>query len=236
MKYSVVIPLKNEEENISDLIAELEVAMDPLQYPWEVICVDDGSTDGTRAILRELSEKKKNLRVLEFSRNFGQSSAFDAGFKAARGEFVITLDGDRQNDPSDIPAMISAISDADLVCGYRLNRQDPWHKKVTSWLANAFRKRICYDGVRDTGCSLKIYRTKCLSHIKMYNGMHRFLPALFVNEGFRIKEIPVKHRPRICGTTKYNLFNRSFKPIVDMFAVRWMNKRHLKYQIEKELP
>lgn len=231
IRYSVVIPLKNEAENIMSLIDELEPVMNSLNHPWELICIDDGSTDTTREILRVLSKKKSFLTLLSFTRNFGQSSAFDAGFRAAKGEFVITMDGDRQNDPKDIPKMVEAARKYDLVCGIRTNRKDPWHKKLTSKIANFMRSRLCQDYVKDTGCSLKVYRTDCLKKIKMYNGMHRFLPALFSIEGFSIKEISVNHRPRTLGATKYNFFNRSFKPIIDMLAVRWMRKRQLNYKI-----
>lgn len=231
--YSVVIPLKNEQDNIVDLINELEPVMNGLGAPWELICVDDGSTDKTREILKTLSKTKPYLRPVFFTKNFGQSSAFDAGFKAAKGKFVITMDGDRQNDPADIPKMVNAMPQYDLICGHRVNRQDPWTKKITSTMANFIRSRACQDGVHDTGCSLKIYRTECLRQIKMFQGMHRFLPALFAIEGFRIMEMPVNHRERTKGTTKYNFFNRSFNTIADMWAVRWMRKRRLQYKIEK---
>ncbi len=236
VKYSVVIPLKNEAENILELINELEPVMDGLKQPWELICVDDGSTDGTQSILSGLIQRKRNLRVLLFTRNFGQSSAFDAGFKAARGEFVITLDGDRQNDPADIPKLAAAAADCDMVCGQRVKRRDPWSKRFISKAANYVRSRVCQDGVQDTGCSLKIYRTQCLRQIKMYQGMHRFLPALFTIEGFRVKEMPVNHRERLKGSTKYNFFNRSFNILADMWAVWWMRNRRLNYQIQSELP
>lgn len=236
VKYSVVIPLKNEEENIHDLIQELEPVMVSLNQPWELICVDDGSTDKTLALLQELTWTKPYLRVLIFNGNFGQSSAFDAGFKAAKGEIVITLDGDRQNDPTDIPQLLAAITDCDLVCGQRKKRRDPWSKKIISRLANYVRSRFCQDGVSDTGCSLKAYRRSSLEKIKLFNGMHRFLPALFLIEGFKVKEIPVNHRERTKGQTKYNFLNRSFNTVADMFAVRWMRKRHLKYRINGELP
>lgn len=236
MMYTIVVPLKNEADNIVDLINELEPIMFQIGKPWELICIDDGSTDDTAAILQRLIEQKKYLRILTFNRNYGQSSAFDAGFKAARGEFVITMDGDRQNDPADIPKMLAALDNFDLVCGKRMKRKDPWHKRMISRIANAFRSRICQDGVSDTGCSLKIYRTQSLQKIKMFQGMHRFLPALFAIEGLRVKEIPVNHRPRAHGVTKYNIFNRSFNTIADMLAVRWMRMRRLNYQIKKELP
>lgn len=232
ISYSVVVPLKNEEENISELINELEPVMVSLGKPWELICIDDGSTDKTLDILKKLSNKKKFLRIISFSQNFGQSSAFDAGFKAAKGEYVITMDGDRQNDPGDIPKLVDEVRDYDLICGRRINRKDPVSKKITSSIANFIRSRACQDGIKDTGCSLKVYRTQCLKTIKMYQGMHRFLPALFVIEGFKVKEVPVNHRERTKGKTKYNFFNRSFNTIADMWAVRWMRKRKLKYQIE----
>lgn len=231
--YSVVIPLKNEESNIVDLIEELEPVMIQLNQPWELICVDDGSTDHTRDILSQLSQRKTYLKNIIFKTNYGQSSAFDAGFKEAAGEFVITLDGDRQNDPTDIPRLLALIPDCDLVCGIRLKRKDSFVKRITSKLANFIRSRLCDDGVQDTGCSLKVYRKKCLEKIKMFHGMHRFLPALFKIEGFRIKQLPVNHRERLKGKSNYNFFNRSFNTIADLFAVRWMKKRHLNYQIEK---
>lgn len=230
--YSVVIPLKNEEDNIIDLVNELEPVMEGLKKPWELICVDDGSTDKTLEILKNLAKQKSYLRIISFTKNYGQSSGFDAGFKAAKGDFVITLDGDRQNDPKDIPKLLALAAECDLVCGHRWNRKDPLSKKIISWFANKIRGKICSDHVKDTGCSLKVYRTQCLRQIKMYQGMHRFLPALFEIEGFRVKEVPVNHRERTKGVTKYNIFNRSFNTIVDMWAVRWMRNRKLKYQIE----
>lgn len=229
--YSVIIPLKNEAGNIINLINELESVMSKLEHPWELICIDDGSTDGTDQILKSLVSQKPYLRPIFFVKNYGQSSAFDAGFKAARGEFVITLDGDGQNDPKDIPLLIELIHDCDLVCGIRMKRKDSFIKRLTSKLANFVRSRLCDDGVQDTGCSLKVYRKQSLAQIKMYQGMHRFLPALFKIEGFRIKQTPVNHRERLKGKSNYNFLNRSFNTIVDLWAVRWMQKRHLRYQI-----
>lgn len=235
VEYSVVIPLKNEEENIADLIQELEPVMQSLRKPWELICIDDGSQDRTFEILQELKKQKPYLRVIKFHGNFGQSSAFDAGFRSAKGNYIITLDGDRQNDPRDIPKLLAAIGTADLVCGQRIKRKDSWNKKIISFFANKIRSRFVGDGIPDTGCSLKLYRRSCFDKIKMFHGMHRFLPALFLIEGFVIKSVPVNHRERTKGQTKYNLFNRSFNTISDMFAVSWMRKRCLKYKIEQEL-
>lgn len=232
--YSIVIPLKNEASNILSLINELEPVMNDLRQPWELICIDDGSTDETRQLLSNLTLEKSYLRPIFFKKNYGQSSAFDAGFRAAKGEFVITLDGDGQNDPKDIPRLVELIHDCDLVCGIRMKRKDSLTKRLTSKLANFVRSRLCDDGVQDTGCSLKVYRKECLAHIKMYHGMHRFLPALFKMEGFRIKQIPVNHRERLKGKSNYNFLNRSLNTVADLFAVRWMQKRHLRYQIELE--
>ncbi len=232
--YSVVIPLKNEASNIMDLIGELEPIMYTLGDDWELICIDDGSTDKTRQILKDLFEQKPYLRLILFKQNYGQSSAFDAGFKAAKGQFVITLDGDGQNDPKDIPRLVQMIQDSDLVCGIRLNRKDSFTKRLTSQIANAVRNWACEDGVQDTGCSLKVYRRACLAQIKMFHGMHRFLPALFKMEGFRIQQIPVNHRERLGGKSNYNFFNRSLNTVADLLAVRWMKKRHLHYQIDQE--
>lgn len=230
MKYSVVIPLKDEESNVKELIEELEPVMSSLQAPWELICIDDGSTDKTPIILQQLQQTRPHMRILSFARNFGQSSAFDAGFKAATGEFVITMDGDLQNDPKDIPKLIESIGSCDMVCGERVNRKDPINKKIISSAANFIRSRVCEDGVSDTGCSLKLYRRESLRQIPLYEGMHRFLPALFLIHGFSITQVPVNHRERVKGKTKYNLLNRSLNTVVDMWAVRWMKKRHLNYQ------
>ncbi len=235
MKYSIVIPIKNEEDNIKELIEEIEPVMKGLAQKWELICIDDGSTDRSLLILQDLSKQKPFLRILSFTRNFGQSAAFAAGFKAAKGEMIITLDGDRQNDPADIPKLTAAIADCDLVVGWRVHRKDTFQKKMISKLSNAIRSRLCADGIHDTGCSLKVYRKEAVAQIKMYRGMHRFLPALFKIEGFRVKEIPVNHRERSRGVTKYHFFNRSLGPIIDMFVVRWMRHRKLTHQIREEI-
>lgn len=233
IKFSIIIPLKDEEGNIKALIEEIEPVMDALNESWEMICVNDGSADRTGEILNELVQTKRFLRALHFTRNFGQSAAFDAGFKTAKGEFVITLDGDRQNDPADIPKLIQCSNEYDLVSGIRQKRKDSPVKKITSFFANKIRSKFLKDGIADTGCSLKLYRTNCLQTIKLYQGMHRFLPALFQIEGYRVGQIPVGHRERIAGKTKYNFMNRSFNTIFDMFAVLWMRKRKLNYQIKR---
>lgn len=232
--YSVVIPLKNEAENITHLIQELEPIMQSLGQSWELICIDDGSTDQTPTVLKNLFKDKPYLHIITFKHNYGQSSGFDAGFKKARGKFIITLDGDGQNDPQDIPKLIQLIENCDLVCGIRLKRRDSFSKRWISKIANYIRSRLCEDGIQDTGCSLKIYRKECLDKIKMYHGMHRFLPALFKIEGYRIDQTPVNHRERLKGKSHYHFFNRSLNTIADLFAVNWMKKRHLRYEIDRE--
>lgn len=235
LQFSVVIPLKNEEGNIADLILELEPVMQSLNAPWELICIDDGSTDRTRDVLKELAKQKSYMKLIIFDKNYGQSSAFQAGFKAAAGQFVITLDGDGQNDPTDIPKLISHSEKYDLVCGIRVKRRDTWFKRLISKCANGVRNWLCEDNVQDTGCSLKIYRKACLNQIKMYHGLHRHLPALFRIEGFSIHQEPVNHRPRLKGVSNYHLFNRSFNTIEDLLAVYWMKKRQLRYKIIEDV-
>lgn len=233
--YSVVIPIKNEEENILNLVEELQLVMQSLKMPWELLFIDDGSTDSSCSVIASLMPQKSFIRLITFTQNFGQSSAFDAGFKAARGEMIITMDGDGQNDPADIPRLLEAIEHGyDLACGWRINRNDPWSKKIISYLSNQIRKRMCRDEMHDTGCSLKIYRRSAVAKVKLYHGMHRFLPALFLIEGLKVIEVPVNHRTRKKGKSKYHFFNRSISPFVDMFAVRWMRKRKLSYQIKDE--
>lgn len=232
MEYSVIVPLKDEEANLIDLVKELEPVMHSLNKSWELICINDGSIDQTAFLLEDLQKTKPFLKVISFTKNYGQTSAFDAGFKAARGNFLITLDGDLQNDPQDIPKLLSYTDRYDLVVGWRKFRQDPFSKKIISKLANFIRSRLCQDGIHDTGCSLKVYRRTCFEKIKLFQGMHRFLPALFIIEGFKIVEVAVNHRERLKGVTKYNFFNRSFNTIADMCAVYWMRSRHLNYKIK----
>ncbi len=233
MKYSVVIPIKDEEGNIELLVEELEPVMNSLLAPWELICVDDGSSDRTPVILQALTGRKPYLQVITFLRNYGQSSAFAAGFERARGEVVITLDGDRQNDPRDIPKLLAGLSEADMVCGQRQKRQDSPYRRIVSKLANKVRSWACQDGMQDNNCSLKVYRTASLRKVKLFEGMHRFLPALFKMQGFCVREVPVSHRERLSGKSKYSIFtNRSINTVFDLLAVVWMRKRALRYEVK----
>jgi dolichol-phosphate mannosyltransferase len=226
---SIIVPVYNEEENIPILQAELRAALKAVDH--EIIFVDDGSADQSV----ERIEAAPNLRVIRFEKNAGQSAAMYAGLKAARGAILVLVDGDLQNDPADIPRLLSEISQgAYLVCGYRALRRDTRVKRLTSRIANAVRSRYTKDGVRDTGCTLKAMRRECVSALIPFKGMHRFIPALIKNAGYRLVEIPVNHRPRRFGQTKYGLGNRAVRATADMFGVRWLLSRRLNYKVRDE--
>ena len=226
---SVVVPLYNEEENVPILQQELAAALDGLDY--EIVFVDDGSRDRTRASIQP--DAAGRVRVLAFEQNAGQSAAMYAGLHAARGQVVALLDGDLQNDPADIRKLLAELDRgaADLVCGYRARRKDTVVKRLTSRVANFVRSRFAGDGVRDTGCTLKAMRRECVSALVPFAGMHRFIPALVKGAGYRLVEVPVNHRPRQYGVSKYGLGNRAVRATVDMFGVRWLLSRQLRYRV-----
>jgi dolichol-phosphate mannosyltransferase len=227
---SVVVPLFNEEESIAILQTELSAALKGFDY--EIIFVDDGSVDRTAGRI----ETAPNIRLIRFEKNCGQSAAIYAGLTAARGGTVVIIDGDLQNDPADIPKLLAEIAGgADLVCGYRVKRRDTLVKRATSQIANAVRSRYTKDGVRDTGCTLKAMRRECMSTLLPFKGMHRFIPALVKAAGYRLVEVPVNHRPRRFGQSKYGLGNRALRATVDMFGVRWLLSRQLNYKIREKM-
>jgi len=236
LRLSVVIPAFNEEPNVETCYREVVQALEPLGEPFEVIVVDDGSTDRTPEILRALAAGDPRLRLVRLRRNAGQTAALAAGFRAARGPVVVTMDADLQNDPQDIPALLQALESADAACGWRVDRRDPWTKRIASRIANRVRSRMTGDGVHDTGCTLKAFRRSALDRLKLYRGMHRFLPALLLLEGFRVVEVPVRHRPRQAGISKYGNWSRLWGGLADLWAVRWMARRRLGYEVEEELP
>lgn len=222
---SVVVPLFNEEENTPILQSELRSALNGLDH--EIIFVDDGSIDRTI----ERIEIAPNIRVIRFEKNSGQSAAIYAGLQASRGATLVLIDGDLQNDPADIPRLLAEIArGGDLVCGYRARRKDTLLKRLTSRIANSVRSRFTKDGVRDTGCTLKAMRRECVSALVPFKGMHRFIPALVKGAGYRLVEIPVNHRPRRFGQSKYGLGNRALRATIDMFGVRWLLSRRLNYK------
>ena len=224
---SILLPAYNEEACIAHVIREVAEVLRGLGRPFEIVVVDDGSTDATGQRLGELQADIPELRVLRLQRNSGQSAALGAAFRAARGEIFITLDADGQNDPADIPALLAPLVSCDLCCGYRVKRQDTWSKRLGSRLANAVRNRALRETIRDTGCTLKAFRAAWTQELPMqFRGMHRFLPALLAMAGARITEIPVNHRPRVAGQSKYTNWGRLKETLWDLWAVRWMQKRY----------
>ena len=227
-RVSVIVPVYNEEESVPILQRELADALQGTDY--EIIFVDDGSSDQTATRIAS----GPDIRVLRFEKNAGQSAAVWAGLTAAGGDILVLIDGDLQNDPADIPRLLAEISrGADLVCGYRARRKDSWVKRISSRIANFVRSRFTHDGVRDTGCTLKAMRRECIRAIIPFKGMHRFIPALIKGAGYRLVEIPVNHRARRFGQTKYGLGNRAVRATVDMFGVRWLLSRPLNYRIRE---
>ncbi len=223
---SVIVPLFNEEENMSILQSELRAALAGRDY--EIIFVDDGSTDRTF----ERIESGPNVRAIRFAKNAGQSAAIYAGLQAAKGATAVLIDGDLQNDPADIERLLAEIArGADLVCGYREKRKDTLLKRLTSRVANFVRSRFVKDYVRDTGCTLKAMRRECIAALVPFKGMHRFIPALIKGAGYRLVEVPVHHRPRRFGRSKYGLGNRALRATIDMFGVRWLLSRRLNYKV-----
>jgi len=233
---SVVVPVFNERENLRPLVDEIAAAVRPLQLAWELLLVDDGSSDGSAEIIAQLAAEVPEVRGLHFRANRGQTAAFDAGFKAARGEVVVTMDADLQNDPKDIAVLLSALPGNHAAVGYRRKRRDSWLRRVSSRIANSVRNRLSGDDIIDTGCSLKAFRRECLAHVKLFTGMHRFLPTLLRIEGFQVVQVAVNHRERFAGESKYGVWNRVFRAFVDLLAVRWMRKRRLDYEVVRQDP
>ena len=234
VELSLVIPAYNERENLAPLLAEIRAALTGRNY--EVVVVDDGSTDGSLETLNELQRDYPELRIVAFERNAGQTAAFAAGFRVARAAIVITLDADLQNDPADIPKLVDTLEQtgATAVAGYRATRRDtPW-KRLQSRIANGVRNRLNGEVIRDTGCSLKAFRTEAVRALPLFGGMHRFLPTLIKMQGGTVTEVPVSHRPRRYGVTKYGMWNRVLRSLIDAFAVRWMQRRALRYRVREE--
>jgi len=227
-QYSVLVPVYNEKDNLRPLIEEISAVMDGFGRPYEIIYVDDFSRDGSLEELRRLQTEFKTLQVIAHSRNCGQSAAVASGFAAARGDVLITLDADRQNDPADIPALLAQLTDGtDMVCGVRTKRRDSLIRRISSRVANAFRNVVTGDRVSDTGCGLRVVRRAALAEIPVFNGMHRFLPTLMRFQGFTVREVPVNHRPRTAGVSKYGVGNRAWRGLVDCFAIRWYKSRRI---------
>jgi glycosyltransferase involved in cell wall biosynthesis len=232
---SVVVPVYNEEKNLPLLIPQLVEVLQPLGKSYEMIFVDDGSTDKSRKIVKEMASQYPGIRMVGFKRNCGETAAGAAGLKEARGEIVITIDADLQNDPKDIPTMLDYLKEYDMVTGWRQKRDDPWIKRVTSKIANKIRNGLSGEVIQDSGCTFRAYKRECLKNLKLYKGMHRFMPTLVKLEGYRVVEIPIAHHPRKFGVSKYTTWNRMWRAFVDLLAVRWMKSRHISYEIEERI-
>ena len=232
---SLVVPAYNEEENLPALIQEVTRAMERVGRPWELILVDDGSKDASLSVMRALAGQQPQIRYISFAKNSGQSAAFGAGFQEARGKLIITLDADLQNDPADIPDMLSLLEQGtyDMVIGWRALRQDSAAKRWASRLGNAARNWLSHENIKDTGCSLKILRADIAKRLPMFTGMHRFLPTLMKMHGATVAEITVNHRPRLRGVSKYGIWDRARTTFFDLLAIRWMQARHVNYAIKE---
>jgi glycosyltransferase involved in cell wall biosynthesis len=230
---SVVIPAFDEAESLPALLEELSGVLGGLGQPYEIVVVDDGSTDDTPSVLKRLQTALPALRVLTLARRAGQSAALFAGCEAAQGDVVVTLDADCQNDPADIARLLSHLEDHDVVCGVRAERRDNFLRRISSRVANASRRSLLGDDFTDVGCALKAFPRRDLLALRPFDGMHRFLPVLLRWRGLRVIEVPVHHRPRRAGRPKYNVRNRLVRTLADVLGVRWLKSRQLRYEIKR---
>lgn len=233
---SVVAPVRDERENLEPLVEELLAVLRPLELAFEILLVDDGSRDGSHEVIARLAETRPEVRALRLSAPSGQTAAFDAGFRAARGRHVVTIDADLQYDPNDIPRLLEWLDRFPVVIGHRSHRRDNPLRRLSSAVARFAYHAVCGDRFSDTGCSLKAFRCECLSDLKLHDGMHRFLPTLLRLEGYEVAEVEVRHRPRGSGHSKYGVWNRIFRASADLLAVRWMKKRNLNYEVVRDEP
>jgi glycosyltransferase involved in cell wall biosynthesis len=234
---SVVIPVYNEEENLPHLWPELRSVLEPIGCVFEVVFVDDGSRDRSAELIRGFREADPRVRLVRLKANAGETAATDAGFKAARGRLVVTMDADLQNDPHDIPELLAHLDRWDAVTGWRANRGDgdSVGRRVSSTVANRTRNWISDESVRDSGCTFRAFRRECLRGLVLYRGFHRFIPTLLKMRGYRVLEVPVRNRPRRFGQSKYGVLNRVFVATADLLVVRWMKNRMLRYEVAEDL-
>lgn len=228
---SAVVPAYNEVESLPILLGELCPALEATGRTWELVLVDDGSTDGTTDVVRAAAAREPRIRPVLLAANGGQSAALAAGFARMRGRVVVTLDADLQNDPADLPRLLAALEGADVVSGIRADRQDSAVRRLSSRVANGFRRAVLGDPVTDIGCSFKAYRREVLDGLPMFVGVHRFLPALCVFRGARLAEVPLAHRPRRLGRSKYGVGNRLWRGLHDLVGVRWLKSRLVDYRL-----
>ena len=232
-EFTIIVPVYNEEDNMDNLSARLAEFLPTSLCRACVLFVDDGSKDGSLEKIKKSCAENADFYFVSFERNAGLSAAMKAGIDVAQSEFVGYMDADLQTTPEDFNLLLVHRNDYELVMGIRVGRKDSGFKKIQSKIANGFRRSMTHDNVQDTGCPLKIIRTSYAKRIPFFNGMHRFLPALLMLQNGRIKQIPVRHFPRVAGKSKYHLWNRLVGPFVDCFAYRWMRSRYINYSIEK---
>ena len=226
---SVVIPVYNEEDNLEPLILEIEGVLNALGRSYEIVCVDDASRDHSYEVLQRLRKSRPHLRVIRHRINSGESAGEATGFEHARGELIVTMDADQQNDPADIPRMLEALTaEVVAVCGVRRIREDDWVRRVSSRLANRFRNWVTGDRIADAGCTFRLLRRAALREVPVFNGMHRFLPTMLRFQGFQATEILVNHRARTRGKSKYGVGNRLWRGLRDCWAMRWYHARSVR--------
>ena len=233
---SIVIPVKDEAGNILPLAEELTGVFEKEEWPWECIWIDDGSEDESLNELKIVVRKNPQHSYISFGKNAGKSAALIAGFNTARGNIIATIDGDGQNDPSNLPGLIKLLKseDLDMVNGYRASRKDTSIRKVASRIANFFRNTMTGKTVRDVGCATRVFKKECIEFLPRFRGMHRFLPTFAAMYGFKLSEVPVIHRPRSRGKSKYTINNRLWVGLFDTFGVLWLRKRNFSYKIKEK--
>jgi dolichol-phosphate mannosyltransferase len=234
---SVVVPCHNEENNLEPLTLAIEQALAPSGTAFEILIVDDRSTDQSWAVLQQLAAANPHVRAQRFAENCGQSAAMWAGLRAAHGRILVTLDADMQNDPADLPKLLQGLKEADCVCGTRVESRaegDNWLRLLSSRIANGVRNKLSGERISDAGCCYRAFRRECIENVKFFKGGHRFLPTLIKLEGFTVKEVSISHNPRLSGRSHYGVWNRLFKSFADLLAVRWMKTRMIRYRIESE--
>lgn len=237
-RLSFAIPCYNERDNLVPLVTSIEAEADRLEQDYEIVITDDCSTDDSWEILKSLAREHPHLRALQLERNSGESAASFAAMRAARGEWVVTMDADLQNDPRDLSKFVDAMDGADCVCGTRKQSRregDSWVKSVVSRVSNGVRSRVLNDPITDAGCTYRAIRRECIDDVPFFKGVHRFIPILLGMQGYRIVEVPVVNQERNAGNSNYGVFDRA-GAVIDMFAVRWMKKRMVKFTVTQQLP